>query len=119
MLSLFPSFLSYGELAPFLLRITLAAVLIHWSYGLVKERKTGLLTTLGLLEGVVGILLIIGLFTQLAAIVTALILLIKLIFKIRTKSLFTNGVNYYFILFIIAVSLLFLGAGAFSFDFPL
>lgn len=119
MLSLFPDFFTYSLIAPFLLRLTLAAVFLYWAYGKIKSRENAKVATLGLLEAVVGILLVVGLFTQMAALVAALILVVKLIGKIHTKSLFTSGVNYYFILFIISFSLLFLGPGAFAFDLPL
>ncbi len=119
MLSLFPSLLSFELLAPFLLRLTLGAILLHWAYGRIKRRQAPHTTTLGLVEGVLGIFLVIGLFTQLAALVALIIFLVYLIQKIRTKSFFTDGVNYYFLLFIISLSLIFLGAGAFAIDMPL
>ena len=119
MLSLFPSLLAFGPLGPLVLRLVLGVVLVYWAYSSLKQRKTPLLTTLGLIEGVMGILLIIGLFTQGAALVTAIILVTKLVNKIKEKAFFTSGVNYYFILLIVALSLLVLGAGAFAFDYPL
>ena len=119
MLSLFPSLLVYELLAPLLLRVTLGAVLIFWSYGKLKERKSATANTVSLIEGLAGILLVIGLYTQLAALAAAIIFFMKLVQKLQTKSLFTNGVNYYFILFIISVSLLFLGPGILAFDLPL
>jgi uncharacterized membrane protein YphA (DoxX/SURF4 family) len=119
MLSLFPSLLSFDPLAPFLLRLTLAAILIHWAYGHIKYKKQAGAVAIGLIEGVIGILFVIGLFTQLAALVAIVLLPIKLIQKIKAGALFTDGVNYYFIVLIIAVSLLFMGPGAYSFDLPL
>jgi uncharacterized membrane protein YphA (DoxX/SURF4 family) len=119
MLSLFPSLLTYEMLAPFILRLTLGGILFYWAYKRMKTKSSGKLMALGFLEGIVSLLLIIGLFTQAAALITLVILIVKLFKKIKDKAFFTNGVNYYFILFVIAVSLLFLGAGAFSFDLPL
>jgi uncharacterized membrane protein YphA (DoxX/SURF4 family) len=119
MLSLFPSLLSFEMLAPFLLRVTLGAVLIYWAYGRVKMRGDALTTSFGLLEGIIGILLVIGLLTQLAALVAVVIFLVKLAHKVRSRSFFTNGINYYFILLIISLALIFLGAGAFAIDVPL
>ena len=118
MLSLFPSLLTYEQLAPFLLRLTLGVVLIHWSYGRLKNKNTAV-RSFAVLEGIVGILLVLGLYTQLAALIAALVFFVQLIKKAKTKSLFTDGVNYYFILLMISLSLLLLGAGAFSFDLPL
>lgn len=106
-------------LAPFLLRVTLGVVFIVWAYKHLKSHEHPKWVTLGAVDGVMGVLLVIGLYTQLVALISALFLTIGLISKAFKKSLFTGGVNYYFILFIIAVSLLFLGAGAFAVDLPL
>jgi uncharacterized membrane protein YphA (DoxX/SURF4 family) len=119
MLSLFPSLLVFGLVAPFLLRVTLGAVLIFWSYGKLKARKSAAANVVSLIEGISGILLVIGLYTQLAALAAAIIFFVHLVKKLQTKSLFTDGVNYYFILFIIAISLLLLGPGILAFDLPL
>lgn len=119
MLSLFPSLLSYEPIAPFLLRVTLGAVLLVWSYKRIRNRQDAKTTMFGIVEGIAGILILIGLWMQLGALIAAVIFLIKLVHKLREKALFTSGVNYYFILFIISLSLLFLGPGDFSFDLPL
>lgn len=119
MLSLFPALYSYGQVAPFLLRLTLGAVLIYWAYGRMKSKKSPALISLGVLEGIVSILLVIGLYTQLAALVAAVVSFVQLIRKAQTKSLFTDGVNYYFILLVISLSVMLLGAGIFSIDLPL
>ena len=119
MLSIFPLFLSLGLLAPLLLRITLGIILIHWAVGKIKSRTTPFTVALGVLEVLIGIGLLVGFLVQLAALIASVIFLIHLIKKAQTKSLFTAGVNYYFILFMISLSLLLLGAGAFAFDLPL
>lgn len=121
-LSLFPSLLSFGLLAPLLLRLTLGVIVLFWGYNGVKLGKSKSDVTkisFSVLDLIVGALLIIGLFTQLAALVAAIIFAVKLVNKARSKALFTDGVNYYFILFIIALALVFSGAGFFAFDLPL
>ncbi len=120
MLSLLPSLLSWNQLSPFLIRITLGAVLIFWSYRAFKDK--GLSNSekaFGYVEGITGILLIIGLWTQGAAIVACIKLIGCLIGKIRRKQFLTDGVNYYVILLVMAISLLLTGAGFFGFDLPL
>jgi uncharacterized membrane protein YphA (DoxX/SURF4 family) len=119
MLSLFPSLLTYEQVAPFLLRITLGCVLIFWSYGKLRSRKNTGMTIVGTVDGIIGVLLVIGLYVQVAVLVSAVILFFRIIKKIQTRSLFTDGVNYYFILFIISLSLLVLGPGILAFDLPL
>jgi len=120
MLSLFPSLLSWDQLSPFFIRITLGIVLIFWSYRAFKNK--GLSTTekiFGYVEGVTGILLVIGLWVQGAAVVACIKLVGYIIGKIRRKQFLTDGINYYVILLVMAISLLLTGAGFFSFDLPL
>lgn len=119
MLSLFPSLLNYEYVAPLLLRLTLGAIFLFWSYRTYKDTTAVRGKTLGALEFAVGFFLVIGLYAQLAALVASIILILQLIKKHRTKSLFTDGVNYYFILFIISLSLLLIGPGVLSVDLPL
>jgi len=56
----------------------------------------------GAVEIIIALFLIIGLFTQLAALLNAVILVIKLAFKARNKALFTDGINYYVLLLTMA-----------------
>jgi uncharacterized membrane protein YphA (DoxX/SURF4 family) len=119
MLSLFPSLLSYSPLGPFLLRVVLAAILFYWAYGRFKGPRTRILISAGIVEAVTGFLLLIGLFTQLAALILIIVMTVKLSQKIKTKAFFTDGVNYFFIVLVIAITVLFMGPGAFSFDLPL
>ncbi len=114
MFSIFPPLLSFSSLAPLLLRITLGLVFIFWSINKFKNEKV-----VSILEGIIGATLFIGFATQLVALIAAIILGYKLVRKILAKSFFTDGVNYYFILFIISVSLIVTGAGFIAFDLPL
>lgn len=115
MLSLFPSLLYLEPLAPFLLRLTLGIVFLGWAYKKVKQKNV----TWSIIEGILGVLFIVGFLTQLAALVSTLLFAFYLYQKIRQKSFLTDGVNYYFILLIISLTLLISGPGAFAFDLPL
>jgi uncharacterized membrane protein YphA (DoxX/SURF4 family) len=75
--------------------------------------------TYGVVEIIIALFLIIGLWTQLAAILNAIILLIKIGFKIKEKKFLTDGVNYYVLLLTMAISLIFTGAGFLAIDYPL
>jgi len=119
MLSLFPSLLAFEQIAPFLLRVTLAIVFLFWAYRKLRVGGSTVGMLYAILEALIGISLIFGFYMQLGALIAAIILGIRLLRKIGSKSFFTDGVNYYFLLFVIALSLLFLGAGAFAFDMPL
>ena len=119
MLSLFPSLLTYILFAPLFLRLILGVTLIYFSrQQLSIKAGTTYHKLAGLIEGLCGALLIIGLFTQGAALVVAIILGARLVQKIRAKAFLTDGINYYLVLFIIALSLLVTGAGAIAFDLP-
>ena len=130
MLSLFPSLLAFQEISPFILRLTLGIIFIFWVYQKLQKknteknddgsnRNTGNAIFSGILEAIIGVLLITGLFVQLAAFVSALVFIIRIILKIRNRSFMTDGVNYYFILLVISLSLLVTGPGRFAFDLPL
>ena len=120
MLSIFPSLLSWEQISPTLLRIVLGVIFIFWAYKAYKREKSDpRQKALGIIEGVAGILLFIGLWTQLAALYAIIDLAVRLIERIRNKAFLTDGVNYYLILLVIAICLLVSGAGVFGFDMPL
>ncbi len=119
MFSLFPSLLSFQSFAPLLLRVTLGAVFLLWAYNIFKKRETGKRRALGILDAVVGISLVVGFLTQLSALVCAIMLGFRLFKKIQSKTFLTDGINYYLILFVISICLIFTGAGFIAFDLPL
>jgi|SRR3990167_3687342 len=119
MFSLFPNLLAFEGFAPLFLRLTLGAVFILWGYRKLKSRENRNAIMTGSAEALIGVLLIIGLLTQLAALIAIIILAIRLIEKIKGKAFLTDGINYYLILFIISLTLLITGPGFISFDLPL
>ena len=122
MLSFFPGLLSYGQVGPFIIRLTAGITLAYFGYQktIGKGSSSGSNSKLyGYVETIVAIFMIIGLFTQLAAIINALILAIKIAHKIKDKAFLTNGINYYLLLFVMVISLIFTGAGYLAFDLPL
>jgi uncharacterized membrane protein YphA (DoxX/SURF4 family) len=121
MLSVFPSFLTWSELSPTILRITLAVVLIYWTYKTLRgqtqhDDKFSQNKIVAIIEGLCGLLLFVGLWTQLAALIVIIDLVVKIAQKIGKKQFLNNGVNYYLILLIIAISVLITGAGFLAFD---
>ena len=119
-LSVFPYLLSFEQLSPVLIRLVLGAILAYWSYkGLRQKNTSSMNKLLAALEGVLGLLLILGLWTQVAALVAAVGLVVMIIQQIRTKSFMNNGVNYTLILLVLALSLLVTGPGWWAFDYPL
>jgi uncharacterized membrane protein YphA (DoxX/SURF4 family) len=122
MLSLFPSLFAYEQIGPLIIRLTLGITLLYFGYRktLKKGTSSGSNARLyGIVEIVIGIFLVIGLFTQLAALLNAIILVIKLGFKIRDGAFLTDGINYYILLLAMAVALLFMGPGFLAYDLHL
>jgi uncharacterized membrane protein YphA (DoxX/SURF4 family) len=121
-LSLIPSLLTYQMVGPLIIRLVLGITLAYFGYEKIMKRgeSSGSNTiTYGIVEVVVALFLIVGLFTQVAAILNAVILIIKLAVKAKNKQLFTDGINYYILLLAMALSLIVTGAGFLAFDMPL
>jgi len=118
MVSAFPFLLSWSEVAPLLLRITIAAVFLHKTYKSLRSSRDHGDKAIAVVEGLVAIFLLIGLFTQVAALILAIDLLIRLIQKALRKEVLSAGVNYYILLLIMALCLLVSGPGLLSFDLP-
>ena len=120
MLSLFPQLLSWSQISPFLIRIALGVVFVYWAYVEFRHNKRNAYwKLLGLVELATGVLLVIGLWAQLAAAVAAIDLIIRLIERATKRAFLTDGVNYYLLLLIMALSILVTGAGLWGFDFSL
>jgi len=120
-LSLFPSLFTYQLVGIFVLRVVLGFIFLHLGHNIIFKlnRPETWIKTSGLIIGLVGILLILGLFTQAAALVTALLSLLAVIIKIRSSHALEHGLDYYLLLLGISIALLTLGAGAFAIDLPL
>ena len=117
MLSLFPTLLSWEQISPLLIRVALGAVFLHWTYKTLKSRPvSNNKKMVALVEFITGILLILGLWTQAAAIVAAINLIIRLVERMHKKAFLTDGVNYYLILLVLALSLIVTGPGLWARD---
>lgn len=117
MLSLFPELYTYNQLAPFILRVALAVILFVYAYKNYKNSETFIKIT-SFIKGASALLLVLGLFIQLTAIIIALIAFIEKL-RTRTEKEDFNTYGLRLLIFSIAIALLFLGPGAFSIDFPL
>ena len=133
--SLFPELFNFSFLAPFVLRIALGAPLIKHSFGKIISPQSALQKILGGIVFLSGIFLVIGLFTQAAAIAVSLIIIVNSIIM-RPKFLTSEtsveigstpvvGGKHprpwaeRFIKLAVAVSLILTGPGLFAFDLPL
>ena len=133
-LNIFPELLSFSFLAPMFLRLTLGAIAVnlgHLALTSEKERtklffegfgisaKKEAAMVFGIIEIIGGILLIFGLYTQAAALLFVLIMFIEGYAEYKERALVQRTIVFYVLLFAIALSLLFTGAGAYSLDLPL
>ena len=72
-----------------------------------------------LLQILGGILLLVGLWTQAAALIFVIFTGIELYVELQAKEILRRDMVFYLLLFIISLSLLLTGAGSYSIDIPL
>ena len=133
-LNTFPNLLTFGMLAPFILRVVLGFILINLgSLKLGKEQSAWqelfevinvhpaifFVKTIAYIEMVGGLMLIVGAYTQLVSIIFTTLFFCEAILEYREPTLERRNLTFYILMFTISLSLIFLGAGAFAFDLPL
>ena len=133
MLSIFPQLLDYQIYGSLILRLALGAVFLAHGYQKLANDKAGFAGYLEslkfkpgklwawlvtLVEFFGGVLLVLGLWTQPAALVLAIQFLVILFWVQRGKP-FVAGREFDFLIFMALLALLVLGPGAFSIDLPL
>jgi len=132
MLNLFPiQFLA--PLAYMLLRLCVGLILVRLGITHIHNRRPAttlivektasvppfIFLCIGLLEIIAGVLIFLGLYTQLGALIVLALSAMQLAFS---KRLFTNKTPsrvFYVLLFFVSLSLFITGAGAFAFDLPI
>ena len=133
MLSLFPQILFLAPAGTALLRIAAGLAYLYVAYFLWSEQKAlaqerlpligslppWLASIASLLFAAIGVLLIVGLWTQCAALLAALASLKGALFAKKYPRIVPLSRAAYLFLFVICLSLVVSGAGAFGFDLPL
>lgn len=119
MLNPFPSLLIYSTLAPFILRIVLGLIFLDLGASRLRSRKLNFLSAIALLEVVGAFMLFIGLYTQIAALGFAILTGIELYIEWKDSKILKGDFVFYLLLFVISLSLLLTGAGAYAKDIPL
>lgn len=134
MLNIFPELLNYSILAPFILRIIIGLIFVdlgvlkfkgerkRWieTFEALKLKPSDILVSIyGLIQIVGGVMLILGIWTQVAALVFALFTAIELSLEWTEGVILKRDIVFYVLLFSISLSLLLTGAGAFAIDLPL
>lgn len=131
--SLFPDLFTYSFFVPLLLRLALGFVFINLGYlKLVKEKNGWLmlmrflkipqakfwLMLFGALEIIGGLMMVIGLYVQGIALFFIIIGLISFAVESKEESLLRRDLVFYFLMLIISICVLILGAGTMAFDAP-
>jgi len=134
MLNTFPALLSFGILAPTILRITSGLIFAYFGWLKLtkdKQSKIAFFDTVGLrpakfflylvalTELFVGVTLAVGFLTQISAIVASFIMFVSILIKLMKPKALPNTTDFYILFFIVFLSLIFSGAGIFAFDLPL
>lgn len=134
MLNTFPLLLSFGLLAPLILRLAVGAMFLNagvkklrrrsWLADVFERRGLGLAAAryaalFGLIECAAGLLLIVGFLTQIAALIAAAIATFGLYQKRTYPERVPGSKGAFLLLLVISLSLLFSGAGFWAFDLPL
>lgn len=120
----FPVLLDFSFYAPLLLRLTLGVYVLaigfsaHRTIAEVSPKFTAWVMAYRGFFIITGISLILGLYTQISAIVIAILLLISIVDK-RARLTNEIGRAEISLLLVITLSLLLSGAGPFAFDLPL
>src|SRR5271168_1865331 len=119
-LSTLPYLLDFRFYAPLLLRVIAGLFFIFYGYQKLTDKRNtkkaffesiglrpGLVfaISLGIVELVGGVLLCIGLLTQPTALILAVVMIVALIIKLKHPHLLEHEWSFYFLLFIILVSL--------------
>ncbi len=134
MLNTFPDLLTYSQLAPFILRVVLGLIFIDLGLLKFKAEKSRwiisfealhlkpaeiLVSVFGALQLVAGAMLIVGLYTQVAALVLVILTGMEVYTEYKDARILKRDIVFYVLLFSIALSLLITGAGQYAFDIPL
>jgi uncharacterized membrane protein YphA (DoxX/SURF4 family) len=127
MLSIFPTLFTYSLVVPLVFRIVIGLVFLTLGY---KSIKSGLvspsLSTNPIVSKIViaveiagGILLIIGLWTQIVAMILSALSLLGVLKKNPEGAAVVIPKEVLALLLLITASLIFLGPGFYAFDLPL
>ncbi len=114
MLSMFPQLLFLSPFATFLIRIALAAVFGYTAWHRFQKHET-LLRIFALADTGIALMLLVGISTQIAALVACLCIIYALVYPHSSpfpRSTLALGL-------VMAISIVLMGAGPFAFDLPL
>ncbi|MBP9856139.1 MAG: hypothetical protein KBC48_02435 [Candidatus Pacebacteria bacterium] len=125
MLSLLPELLNYSFFGTALLRVTLGIIML-WQAGrhFTRRGQHHTFTILSIIELIIAGLLIVGLYTQAAALLLVVLSLGSIILNYHHRDNTNDGdtahyLAFHLLLAVAALTLTTLGPGAWAFDLPL
>lgn len=125
MLSLFPQFFDWSWYVPFFFRMFLAVYALGFGVALIKHQETETTRSnvawvaLGTLVSILGLSFFFGVYTQLSGIIGASLATLAIVLKNKHPMTAIESKKFYFLIILVSLSLLFLGAGPYAFDIPL
>lgn len=134
MLNPFPDLLVYSLLAPFFIRIVAGLVFVNLGVLAFKNEKRSwqislntlrvpnpsvAVKILGAVEIALGVMLVLGFYTQVAALILGLLTFAETYVEYKDPAILKRNFVFYLLVLSILLSLLFSGAGAFAIDLPL
>ena len=132
--NIFPDLFAFSFMAPLILRVIIGLIFLNlgslklgreragWvsSLNILGIRPAGFFAVLlGIAEIIGGLLLIAGAYTQLVALILAVIAMSELLIEYREESILKRDFVFYLLLTSICISLLLTGAGLYAIDIPL
>ena len=134
MLNPFPEFLNYALLAPFILRVVVGFIFLELGFLKFKSEKERWLASFetlhlcpttffvplyGFLQIVGGVMFLLGAYAQVAALGFVIFTGLELYVEWQAGAVLKRDLTFYLLLFVISLSLLLTGAGAYALDLPL
>ena len=133
-LNTFPQILTFGILAPLILRVVIGFIALDLGYLKLNKEKAlwaelfetihfkpahVFVKILAFIEIIGGLMLLLGAYTQIVAIVFAVVYFCEAVLEYRQEVLEARNLPFYILMFAISLSLIFTGAGAFGLDIPM
>jgi uncharacterized membrane protein YphA (DoxX/SURF4 family) len=132
--NIFPELFTFTLISPLILRVVLGFIFLNLGSLKLGKEKPGWISSLnilgikpasfftnllGIIETIGGLFLIAGAYTQLIALILAIIALSELFIEYREESILKRDLVFYLLIATVCVSLLLTGAGLFAIDIPI
>ncbi len=132
--NLFPELFAFSIIAPLILRLVIGFIFLNLGILKLGKEKKGWITSLnilglkpagffvvvlGIVEIIGGLFFIVGAYTQIIAMILAIISLAELFIEYREDSILKRDVVFYLLLASICLSLILTGPGFMALDIPL